>query len=685
MSTIHELLVHAKSDEKIRTLVSLLQALCRSDAGGDIITASTSGTGSPSTTRTSGFASHAIRHQSRFGGYIKGLETKVQSCVEQGDEDETREGGLAVHSSLIQLTLQCLETFVSKNPSEMAHFVPNLIQLALDNLRHDPNYVQDDDNEYEMLDSQESDLEDDEYDAEDYSDDDDISWKVRRAAAKLLTAIIVSYPDTLPEIYREVAPMLISRFNEREESVRVEIFTSFRELVRVTGLQGGEIVLSRDVPVGVGKRRRESSQSGDRPPPPKALGSQLLSLVPRMSKALTKQMTGNSVPTRLAGFGLAREVVEVLNGGLGEVLPTYIRPIESAMQMQGQSRIASVGTSGANESNLKIETLRFIKSIFKTHSAETIGTQIAADLAKVVNDTITSEKFYKVVAEAFDTVVPIISVLGVLGDLSSLGTIAKTINDKVAAADIDQEVREKSIIALGTVLKTVGADAGFELLVDKLKIESVRLVTVKVIADVVEQSSAVGGPWVDIVIGELSAYLRRTNRDLKSASLRAILAILAAFPMNVSQVKLITLIENLCAVLTSDDTQLYPSALNAIPLIALNPALTLDLAISPLPATIVGLFDRQVVQSQGLSWLPYGDSIAALSKKGFGKPIYDGLVKDRDWDSGSLAANAKGIATIIISTPGRPDWSVWQQFPGPVPLEKRLLRLMVLGEGGKLS
>ena len=101
MSLIHELLIHAKSDEKIRTLVSLLQALCRSDAGGDVITASTSGAGSPGATRTSGFASHAIRHRSRFGGYIKGLETKVQGCVEQGDEDETREGGLAVLSFLV--------------------------------------------------------------------------------------------------------------------------------------------------------------------------------------------------------------------------------------------------------------------------------------------------------------------------------------------------------------------------------------------------------------------------------------------------------------------------------------------------------------------------------------------------------------------------------------------------------
>ena len=96
MSTIHELLVVSKSDEKVRTWVSLLQALCRADTSEGVTTAATSGTGSPATTRTSGYASHAIRHKSRFGGYIKGLEVKIQACVEQGDEDETREGGLAV-------------------------------------------------------------------------------------------------------------------------------------------------------------------------------------------------------------------------------------------------------------------------------------------------------------------------------------------------------------------------------------------------------------------------------------------------------------------------------------------------------------------------------------------------------------------------------------------------------------
>src|ERR1700738_2748616 len=137
----------------------------------------------------------------------------------------------------------------------MTHFVPHLIRLGLENLKHDPNYVQSD--EDEMPDSQDSDMED-EFDGDEYSDDDDVSWKVRRAAAKLINAVITMYPSTLPDIYRDVAPALISRFNEREESVRVEIIIAFRELVKVTGQQGEEILLARQVPVGSGKRRRES-------------------------------------------------------------------------------------------------------------------------------------------------------------------------------------------------------------------------------------------------------------------------------------------------------------------------------------------------------------------------------------------------------------------------------------------
>jgi cullin-associated NEDD8-dissociated protein 1 len=75
----------------------------------------------------------------------------------------------------------------------------------------------------------------------DYSDDDDdVSWKVRRSASKVLAALIETRHDLLSQIYQTVAPALISRFKEREESVRVDVLQTFIVLLRQTYLYGGD-------------------------------------------------------------------------------------------------------------------------------------------------------------------------------------------------------------------------------------------------------------------------------------------------------------------------------------------------------------------------------------------------------------------------------------------------------------
>jgi hypothetical protein len=581
-----------------------------------------------------------------------------------------------------------------KNPAEMNHFIPNLIHLGLDNLKHDPNYVQDGDEEDEMPDSQSDVEEDDEFEEEEYSDDDDVSWKVRRAAAKLLWAVIVSYPSVLPDIYRDVAPVLIFRFNEREESVRVEILSTFRELVHVTGQQGDEIMLSRDVPVGAGKRRRESSQSGERPIVPKALGSQLSNLVPIMSKALTRQLAGHSVPTKLAGITLAREVVEVLNGGLGDVLPSFIRPVESAMEIHGVSK-SSVGPSGAaNESNLKIETLKFIKAVFVTHVPTSIGTDSAVHLAKVVNNAIANERFYKVVAEALDAIVPVIACLSALKDENSLNAIAESIRGKVVAADLDQEVREKSILALGAVLKTLGPAAGFPLLFERLRLESVRLVTVKVIADVIEYSSISDAHWVDGLTAELSTYLRRNNRDVKVASLKALQALLSKYPGAFSQDRIDDVVDNLCSVLASDDIQLYPSTLETFTL-ALQHHSPSWMHNWPRHSNlnILGTLFYKQVPTQGAGWIPYGNFLTAASKSPFGARIWFTIKNHKSLDScdaNELSVIAKVMA-IVVGGAGPDNLLLGGEFKEVFEINEpvegvhlQILKLMTVGECGRL-
>lgn len=66
-----------------------------------------------------------------------------------------------------------------------------------------------------------------------------MSWKVRRTSAKLLAAIIGTRQDLLGQLYSTIAPTLINRFKEREETVRLEILQTFITLLRQTNTYGG--------------------------------------------------------------------------------------------------------------------------------------------------------------------------------------------------------------------------------------------------------------------------------------------------------------------------------------------------------------------------------------------------------------------------------------------------------------
>ncbi len=83
---------------------------------------------------------------------------------------------------------------------------------------------------------------------DDFSDDDDTSWKVRRSAAKCLVAIINNYADLLNSLYPKVSPLLVARFKEREENVKIDVFHAFIELLhQVCPNLHGKLLLSSKV------------------------------------------------------------------------------------------------------------------------------------------------------------------------------------------------------------------------------------------------------------------------------------------------------------------------------------------------------------------------------------------------------------------------------------------------------
>ena len=98
----------------------------------------------------------------------------------------------------------------------------------------DPNFTYNESGDTDMEDEEAgagwgSDFEDDNVGNE---DDDDTSWKVRRASVKLIESIINSRPDLLRRVYQRFARLLVSRFKERDENVKCNILEAFRTLLK---------------------------------------------------------------------------------------------------------------------------------------------------------------------------------------------------------------------------------------------------------------------------------------------------------------------------------------------------------------------------------------------------------------------------------------------------------------------
>ncbi|KAF5826060.1 armadillo-type protein [Dunaliella salina] len=241
----------------------------------------------------------------RFGKYLGEATALVVSYCEAAKEKEGDD-------ELREHCLQAMEGFVLCCPTDARSHMGALIDAGLKFIKFDPNFAGENmDEDGAEEEGGEEDEEQEEEEEEAYSDDEDVSWKVRRAAAKLISAVASQYPDAVAEVYKRTSGELINRFREREENVKGDVFAAY-------------IVLARQV--GNVSRRF-------RPEDPNNPVQLLHADVPAVVRSCAKQLKEKNPKTRMAVFGLLRELIGVAPVPVAQELPLLVPGITAALSL----------------------------------------------------------------------------------------------------------------------------------------------------------------------------------------------------------------------------------------------------------------------------------------------------------------------------------------------------------------
>lgn len=259
-----------------------------------------------------------------------------------------------------------------------------------------------------------------------YSDDEDTSYKIRRSATKLLSAVISTRPELLASIYKEVSPILISRFGDREETVRLEVWSAYVALLNQTSVYGG-LPQAKDEASPRGKRKRDTEIMDQGETPYTLLKAQ----VPGLSKALLNQLKSSKTApgTLQAGFSLLHALLNVLPGSLSTEVALVV---SNSKNVLSQSPTTSTST-------LHLTCLSFLALFFSTHSPPIFAGSLSA-LTPVLLKSV-AERHPRVASESFRVFSALLNALKPLKGSDWADQLYDQALSRLSSHDTDAEVR----------------------------------------------------------------------------------------------------------------------------------------------------------------------------------------------------------------------------------------------------
>lgn len=336
-----------------------------------------------------------------------------------------------------------------------------------------------------------------------YSDDEDTSYKIRRSATKLLAAVIGTRPELLTILYKEVSPVLISRFGDREETVRVEVWATYGTLLNQTSVYGGGIQ-SKDTEASRGGKRKRTEGMDIEETPLTLLRSQ----VPSLAKALLNQLKSPKVSpaTLQAGFSLLQQLLAVSPGSLSNHAPIVVANTKTVLSQ----------SSNTTTSTLQVTCLSFLSLFFSTHSPPTFSGSLDSLLPVLLKSL--GERHPRLASESFRV---FSSLLNALKPVKSGEWVEQVYNEAVSRLsnhDTDADVRacaEETVgdlwICASDIVRTKNRREWETMCRASGRTEGAVLVITRVAREV-----DIGDDWVNVCIDWVLGLLKKSGRAGKS-------------------------------------------------------------------------------------------------------------------------------------------------------------------------
>ncbi|CAJ1379573.1 unnamed protein product [Effrenium voratum] len=460
----------------------------------------------------------------RIGQHLKEIAPLFLQIVNQAtQEDVSMDGDNEKDHEVVENCLNAFECFVLRSSKEMAPHLDELCGVILNLISYDPNF-------YDSSDAQDAVMEEfEEFDEDGLvdSDDDDNSWKVRRAALKVLEAMVKGLPDRLDEIYTKFAQPLINRFNEREESVKLDVFTTFGEMAQAAVIKAQPFVSTTSGPATSSSFILEV----ERPAAPKERPNahHLIAVMPSCMSQLNKQMRSKAAKTRQGALALLRT--------LSECIPQHVEP--NLPQVKDEL----IRAMKESNSSMRLDSLVLVRHLAENFMTPRTFQQLAPELCPLFL-ACCADSYYKSIAQALRTIGAYVYTLRptpeqASPELKEMLPVYDVLKAKLLATDIDQEVKESALECLGHLVACTGDLPEFQAaiqdclpsFVERIKNEVTRSTAIKALRTICiskVQVAAVSS-ILPAVGSNLSQYLSQNSRSFRQQCLDALVQLIRKY------------------------------------------------------------------------------------------------------------------------------------------------------------